>query len=69
MHIFLYLPSYSGLHSESGRDLITMFFDSLFAFLYVINIEMYSILVIYGCKSWTIKKAESQRINVFELWC
>ena len=23
----------------------------------------------YGCESWTIKKAEHQRINVFELWC
>ena len=25
-------------------------------------------VVMYGCKSWTIKKAESQRIDVFELW-
>ena len=25
--------------------------------------------VIYGCESWTIKKAEGQRINAFELWC
>ena len=25
-------------------------------------------VVIYGCESWTIKKAESQRIDVFELW-
>ena len=25
--------------------------------------------VMYGCKSWTIKKAERQRIDVFELWC
>ena len=24
---------------------------------------------IYGCESWTIKKAEHRRINVFELWC
>ena len=23
----------------------------------------------YGCESWTIKKAEHRRINVFELWC
>ena len=23
----------------------------------------------YGCKSWTIKKAEHQRIDAFELWC
>ena len=26
-------------------------------------------VVMYGCESWTIKKAESQRINAFELWC
>ena len=25
--------------------------------------------VMYGCKSWTIKKAEPQRIDAFELWC
>ena len=25
--------------------------------------------VMYGCESWTIKKAEHQRIDVFELWC
>ena len=26
-------------------------------------------VVMYGCKSWTIKKAENQRIDGFELWC
>ena len=26
-------------------------------------------VVMYGCKSWTIKKAEWGRIDVFELWC
>ena len=26
-------------------------------------------VVMYGCESWTIKKAESQRIGAFELWC
>ena len=26
-------------------------------------------VVMYGCESWTLKKAESQRIDVFELWC
>ena len=25
--------------------------------------------VMYGCESWTIKKAEHQRIDAFELWC
>ena len=26
-------------------------------------------VVIYGCESWTLKKAEHQRIDAFELWC
>ena len=26
-------------------------------------------VVMYGCESWTVKKAERQRIDVFELWC
>ena len=26
-------------------------------------------VVTYGCESWTVKKAESQRIDAFELWC
>ena len=30
---------------------------------------MVSPVVMYGCESWTIKKAESRRIDAFELWC
>ena len=26
-------------------------------------------VVMYGCESWTVKKAEHRRINAFELWC
>ena len=26
-------------------------------------------VVMYGCESWTIKKAEHQKMDVFELWC
>ena len=26
-------------------------------------------VVMYGCKSWTVKKAERGRIDAFELWC
>ena len=26
-------------------------------------------VVMYGCETWTVKKAESQRIDAFELWC
>ena len=27
------------------------------------------LVVMYGCESWTIKKAEHQRIDAFEVWC
>ena len=30
---------------------------------------MVSPVVVYGCESWNIKKAEHQRIDAFELWC
>ena len=26
-------------------------------------------VIMYGCESWTVKKAECQRIDAFELWC
>ena len=31
--------------------------------------DMFFSVVMYGCESWTIKKAECQRIDAFELWC
>ena len=34
-----------------------------------IVIAMVFLIVMYGCDSWTIKKAERQRIDAFELWC
>ena len=30
---------------------------------------MVSPVAMYGCESWTVKKAEYQRIDAFELWC
>ena len=30
---------------------------------------MVFLVVMYGCESWTIKKAEHQRIDAFDLWC
>ena len=30
---------------------------------------MVFLVVMYGCESWTLKKAECQRIGAFELWC
>ena len=34
-----------------------------------VRITMVFPTVLYGCKSWTIKKAECRRIDAFELWC
>ena len=31
--------------------------------------DMFFPVVMYGCESWTIKKAEHRRIDAFELWC
>ena len=36
--------------------------------VHLINAMVFPI-VMYGCESWTIKKAESQRTDAFELWC
>ena len=33
------------------------------------NFLILSLVVMYGCESWTMKKAERQRIDAFELWC
>ena len=33
------------------------------------NEDMVFPVVMYGCESWTIKKAEHQRMDAFELWC
>ena len=30
---------------------------------------MVFLVVMYGCESWTVKKAEHRRIGAFELWC
>ena len=30
---------------------------------------MVFLVVMYGCESWTIKQAEHQRVDAFELWC
>ena len=36
--------------------------------VYIVK-AMFFLVVMYKCESWTIKKGEHQRINVFELWC
>ena len=41
---------------------------SLSTKVYLVKVMVFPI-VMYGCESWTIKKAEHCRINAFELWC
>ena len=36
--------------------------------VYLVKAMVFPVFV-YGCESWTIKKAERQRIDAFELWC
>ena len=36
--------------------------------VHIVKAIVFSV-VLYGCESWTIKKTECQRIDVFELWC
>ena len=36
--------------------------------IYIVKAMVFPV-VMYGCESWTIKKAECQRIDAFELWC
>ena len=36
--------------------------------VHIVQVTVFPV-VIYGCKNWTIKKAEYHRIDAFELWC
>ena len=37
--------------------------------VHLVKAIVFHIVVIYGCESWTVKKAEHRRIDAFELWC
>ena len=41
---------------------------SLLLKIYIVKAMVFPV-VLYGCESWTIKKAECQRTDAFELWC
>ena len=36
--------------------------------VHIVNAMVFPVIV-YGCESWTVKKAEHQRTDAFELWC
>ena len=35
----------------------------------LVKAMVFPVVVMYGCESWTVKKAECRRIDAFELWC
>ena len=55
-----------------GRKVMTNL-DSIFKSTWPKNIHLVKAMVfpvvMYGCERWTVKKAERQRIDAFELWC
>jgi len=42
---------------------------NLDAYILILVKAMVFPVVMYGCKSWTVKKADHQRIDAFDLWC
>ena len=59
---------YSSLYT-SGKGKVRWFRDiTLPTKVHLVKVPIFPV-VMYGCESWTIKKAECQRIDAFELWC
>ena len=52
------------------RLLLLLLLRTIFILLYAEEVKaMVFPVVMYGCESWTVKKAERRRIDAFELWC
>ena len=60
-------------HLLLGRKVMTNLDSILKSFTLPTKVRLIKAMVFpvvrYGCESWTLKKAEHQRIDVFELWC
>ena len=71
MHLeFFCIPHFSqGGCWEWMRSFINICHVSYLPSKVHIVIAIVFLVVMYGCDSWTIKKAECKRINTFELWC
>ena len=46
----------------------TIYFELLWCIIHLVKAMVFPV-VMYGCESWTVKKAERQKIDAFELWC
>ena len=64
-------PFLSTLFKATGHDILSYITKSNSSLPTKIHIakSMVFPVVMYGCESWTIKKAECQRIDAFEMWC
>ena len=56
-------------HLLLGRKVMTNLDSILKSRDITLSAKVHLVKVMYGCESWTIKKAECQRIDAFELWC
>ena len=54
-----------GLPAKGNRKTLVM---KIVCILLTVKAMVFPV-VMYGCESWTIKKAECQRIDAFKLWC
>ena len=69
-HIWLtIIPGAVGYHGSTNLDSILKSRDiTLLTNVHLVKAIVFPV-VMYGCESWTIKKAEHWRIDAFELWC
>ena len=58
-----------GRKAITNLDSILKSRDSTLPIKFCLDKAMVFPVVMYGCESWTIKKAEHRRIDAFELWC
>ena len=66
---FLQIVYVDSLHLQVETVLFICFLFCMSLFPFLVYYTGWSILFLYGCESWTIKKAECWRIDAFELWC
>ena len=55
-------------HLLLGREAVTNLDITLLTKVCLVKTMVFPVIM-YGCESWTVKKAERQRIDAFELWC
>ena len=66
--IFFAVKDGESLHSQQKQDWLNIRDITLPTKIYLVKAMVFPV-VMYGCESWTIKKAEHWRIAAFELWC